>query len=254
MKHLIIADTQCKPDEDFPHLEALGKYIVSKRPDKIIHIGDHFDMPSLSSYDRGLKSFEGRRFHEDIKAGHRGMELIVGPLRELQARQRRGKRKVYSPEMIFCMGNHEDRIDRFANEHPELHGFIGTKLLDLEQYGWKVYDFLKPTSRQGIFYVHYLANPMSGKPYGGNALNILKNVGRSFVVGHKQCLDIAIKPSIDGKLQIGIVNGAFYPHDEAYKGHQGNNHFRGITMLHDVKEGFGNPMMVSLDYLVKKYS
>jgi hypothetical protein len=83
---------------------------------------------------------------------------------------------------------------------------------------------------------------------------VLKNVGRSFVVGHKQCLDIAIKPSIDGKMQIGIVNGAFYPHDEEYKGPQGNNHFRGITVLHDVKQGFGNPMMVSLDYLVKKYA
>lgn len=59
---------------------------------------------------------------------------------------------------------------------------------------------------------------MSGKPYGGSAMNILKTVGRSFVVGHKQCLDIAIRPTIDGKQQIGIVNGACYDHFEHYKG------------------------------------
>jgi len=254
MKHLIIADTQCKPGHNFAHLRALGKYIVEKRPDVVIHIGDHFDMPSLSSYDRGLKSFEGRRFKEDLEAGHIGMEILLGPLKQLQESQRRGKKRVYLPRMIFCMGNHEDRIDRFANEHPELHGFIGTELLGLNKYGWEVYDFLKPAQASGIFYVHFMANPMSGKPYGGSAMNILKNVGRSFVVGHKQCLDIAIKPSIDGRMQIGIVNGAFYPHDEDYKGYQGNNHFRGITVLHNVEDGFGNPMMVSLDYLMQKYT
>jgi len=254
MKHLIIADTQCKPGNDLTHLAALGKYIVAKKPDVIIHIGDHFDMESLSSYDRGTKAFEGRRIKQDLDAGYVGMELLTGPLKRLQAKQKKGKKKVYTPRMIFCMGNHEARIDRFTNEHSEFDGFIGTKLLGLEQYGWEVFDFLKPVEQNGIFYVHYLANPMTGKPYGGSAMNILKNVGRSFVVGHKQCLDIAIKPSIDGRMQIGIVNGAFYPHDEDYKGHQGNNHFRGVTMLHDVKEGFGNPMMVSLDYLVKKHS
>ena len=105
----------------------------------------------------------------------------------------------------------------------------------------------------GIFFVHYLANPFSGKPYGGNAMNILKTVGRSFVVGHKQCLDIAIRPTIDGKHQIGIVNGACYPFDEKYKGFQGNNHFRGIIMLHDAQDGYGNIMTVSLDYLMGKY-
>lgn len=252
-KHLIIADTQCKPNHDFAHLAALGKYIVAKRPNVIVHIGDHYDMESLSSYDRGKKSFEGRRIKEDLAAGDLGMDLILGPLKALQNSQRANKKKVYNPRMIFCMGNHEQRIDRFVNDNPEFDGFMGTDLLNLKEKGWEVYEFLKPVECDGIFYVHYLANPFTGKPYGGMALNQLKIVGKSFVVGHKQCLDIAIKPSLDGKMQIGIINGAFYPHDEAYKGHQGNTHFRGVTMLHDVSDGFGCPMMVSLDYLQRKY-
>lgn len=253
MKHLIIADTQCKPNHDFTHLKALGKYIVAKKPDVIIHIGDHYDMESLSSYDKGTRAFEGRRVKADIDAGNCGMDLITKPLLDLQKRQRKNKKRVYSPRMIFCMGNHEQRIDRFVNENPEFHGFIGTNLLNLEKYGWEVHDFLKPVEQDGIYYVHYLANPFSGKPYGGNALNQLKNVGCSFVVGHKQCLDIAVKPTIDGKMQLGIINGAFYPHYENFKGPQGNNHFRGVTMLHNVSDGFGEPMFVSLEYLVKKF-
>lgn len=253
-KILVIADTQVKPGVDTSHIKALGNYIVHKRPDIIVNIGDWFDFESLSSYDKGKRSFEGRRFKDDLIAGHDAMRCLMRPLWELQNRQRSNRKKVYTPEMHFTIGNHEDRADRFANDHPEMTGVIGTDVLDLEKYGWAVHPFLKPVEMEGIFFVHYLANPMSGKPYGGTAMNILKTVGKSFVVGHKQVLDVAIRPTIDGKMQLGIVNGAFYSHDEGYKGPQGNNHFRGVTMLHEVDDGFALPMFVSLDYLVKKYN
>ena len=94
---------------------------------------------------------------------------------------------------------------------------------------------------------------MNGRPYSGTASSILKTVGKSFVVGHKQVLDIAIRPTIDGKQQIGIVNGACYPFDEGYKGYQGNNHFRGVTLLTEVQDGFGLPSFISLDSLKERY-
>ena len=59
MKHLIIPDTQVKPGHPIDHLRWAGQYAVDKKPDGIIHIGDHFDMPSLSSWDVGKKSFAG---------------------------------------------------------------------------------------------------------------------------------------------------------------------------------------------------
>lgn len=253
MKHLIIADTQAKPQHEMDYLSAIGKYIVHKKPDVIVHIGDHWDFPSLSSYDKGKKSFEGRRIADDLKAGHDGMKALLSPLKELQERQRGGRKKVYNPRMVFCVGNHEARADRFANDNPEFDGFVGVNQLGLEAYGWEVYPFLKPAVIDGISYVHYLANPFTGKPYGGNALNQLKNVGKSFVVGHKQILDVAIRPTLNGEMQLGIINGACYPFDEDYKGYQGNFHFRGVTVINEVKDGFGCPMFVSLDYLMDKY-
>lgn len=252
-KILVVADTQNKPGEDLSFMSAIGNYIVAKRPNVIVHIGDHYDFPSLSSYDKGKGSFEGRRLKADIDAGNKGMELLLKPLWNLQIQQKRFKKKVYNPRLVFCTGNHEERFDRLANDMPELQGFVGMDTLNLERYGWEVIPFLKPIEIEGIFYVHYLANPFTGKPYGGSAMNQLKTVGRSFVCGHKQTLDVAIRPSLDNKMQIGIINGACYPFDESYKGFQGNNHFRGITVLHDVKDGFGSPMFVSLDYLMDKY-
>jgi hypothetical protein len=48
--------------------------------------------------------------------------------------------------------------------------------------------------------------------------------------------------------------GCCYEHQEDYLGPQGNNHFRGIHMLHEVNNGEFDHMAVSLKYLRKKYS
>lgn len=240
----VIADTQCKPTESLEYILWMGRYIAEKKPDILVMIGDFYDFPSLSSYDKGKASSEGRRFVDDLNAGNKGLELLNLEL---------SKDPTYQPRKVFCKGNHEYRVDRYVEDNPELKGTLGTEFLPLAQYGWEVYDFLNPVKIEDIYFVHYLANPMNGRPYGGNAMNILKTVGCSYVVGHKQTLDVAIRPTIDGKLQIGIVNGAAYPFDEGYKGYQGNNHFRGITMLHECHEGFGTPMFVSLDYMKEKY-
>lgn len=241
---LVIADTQCKAEEDLEYMLWIGKYIAEKQPDIIVHIGDHYDFPSLSSYDKGKASIEGKRLHKDIEAGNKGFEYLNKYIKEIDG---------YHPRKVITLGNHEARLDRYIEDNPELVGTLGVDKLPFAEYGWEVHPFLKPVEICGIYFVHYLANPFSGKPYGGSAMNQLKTVGNSFVVGHKQCLDIAIRPTLDGKHQLGIVCGACYPFDEKYKGYQGNNHFRGVTVLHEVKDGFALPMYVSLDYMKEKY-
>ena len=250
---IVIADTQCRSDVSLEYMSWIGQYVVDKRPDYIVHIGDHYDFPSLSSYDKGTRRFEGRRVIKDIDAGHEGMVRLLEPLWKVQRLQKANKKAVYKPELIFCVGNHEERFDRITQTHPELEGILGVEQLKISEYGWQVSPFLQPVNREGINFAHYLANPFSGNPYGGSALNQLKHVGASFVVGHKQLLDVAIRPTLDGKMQIGIINGAAYPHDEAYKGPQGNNHFRGITVLNEAADGFACPMFVSLDFLRNRY-
>ena len=44
-KHLVIPDTQVKPGQSLEHLRWAGQYAADKKPDVIIHIGDHWDMP-----------------------------------------------------------------------------------------------------------------------------------------------------------------------------------------------------------------
>ncbi len=252
-KHLLIPDTQVRPGVDLHHLDALGNYIVDKKPDVIVHIGDHWDMESLSSYDRGKKSSEGRRVLNDIHVGQMAMERMLAPLRALQARQRLHKKKVYTPRMEFCIGNHEERILRHVESNPELDGSLGIESLQIETFGWNVNSFLNPVHIDGIAYAHYFYNPMSGRPYGGAITNKLNKIKSSFTMGHQQGLQIATETTNTGSKIWGVVAGSFYLHDEAYKGPQGNDHWRGLILKHNVNDGDYSPCIVNMDFLLDRY-
>lgn len=247
-KHLVIPDTQVKPGVPTEHLEWIGRYAAEKKPDVIVHLGDHWDMPSLSSYDKNTRAAEGRRYSEDIQAGNDAMDLLMAPL------YREYNRSGWWPEMHFLIGNHEQRIERHGNAHPELHGKVGYQDFNLWDHYWKVHDFLVPVVIDGVAYSHYWANPMTGKPYGGAAHTRLKNLGFSFTMGHQQVKDIAERFLPNGRVHRGLVVGACYQHDEDYKGPQGNRHWRGVIVKHEVKDGDYNLMEVSLDFLRRRYS
>lgn len=251
IRHLFIPDIQAKEGVSVEHLKWIGQYIVDKKPDVIVQIGDFADLPSLSSYDKGKRAFEGRRYKKDIAAARQAMDIMLAPMKAYNLQQRRNKHAQYLPRMVLTLGNHEQRIERAVNDQPELEGIIGYH--DLPYEDWEVHDYLKPVVIDGIMYVHFLSNPMSGKPYSGNALNQLNKVQHSFCVGHKQTLDIATYFTPMGKQTWGIIAGAAYLHDEDYKGHQGNAHFRGIVMLNGVENGTFSPWFIPLDYLRGRY-
>lgn len=241
-RYVIIPDTQVKPGVPTDHLEWAGRYIAEKRPDVIVHLGDHWDFPSLSSYDRGKRCFEGRRYKADVDAGNEAMERLVAPIRAARG---------YSPEMHFLIGNHEQRMERTLEMDPWLEGLIGYENLALDD--WQVHRFLEVVELDGICMSHYFAAPLSGRPIGGTAHNLLAKVGRSCIMGHRQVLDMAVRELPNGSIQRALVAGAFYDHRETYKGEQGNGHWRGIIVLNEVADGNWDQVEVSLDFLRRKY-
>jgi hypothetical protein len=253
--HLFIPDTQCKPNISLDYLKWLGEYIVRKKPDVIVHAGDHADMESLSEYDKGKKSAEGKRVQEDINSAIEGMEALLEPLYNLQQSELEEFGEVrYKPRLVITLGNHEHRITRYVENTPALYGFLSIDNLKYEEFGFEVIPFLTPVDIGGVNYVHYLQNVMNGKPLGGNTATMLKTIGKSFTVGHKQTLDVATRfLQVDGTQQWGLQCGSYYEHEEAYKGIQGNKHWRGVVLKHGVKNGSYNPVFVSIDWLKEQY-
>ena len=240
--HLVIGDTQCKPGVPTDHLEALGNFIVEKQPDVIVHIGDNWDMESLSSYDEDTYRMEGRRIEADIEAGNEGIRILDDAIRSVPD---------YDPERIFILGNHEARIERFLNDNPKFKGFLGYDDFELDE--WDVVPFLEIATVDGIRYAHYFANPFSGRPYGGSVVNRLNKLKFSHVQGHIQKLEYHKDYLNDGQVLNALTCGAFHIHSEDYKGPQGGNHFRGVCYLHGVMNGDYDLETVSLGRLMSEY-
>lgn len=253
IKHAVIPDVQAKDGVDFTYLSNIGKYLVEKKPEKWICLGDFADMPSLSSYDVGKKSFEGRRYIKDISAAKDAMDALMGPLWEFNAKAKRNKEKQYHPELILTLGNHENRINRAINDDPKLEGVLSTDALGYEVYGWTVVPFLDVVVIDGIAYSHYFTTGLAGRP-ASTANAQLRKTNMSCIAGHQQGKQIAYATRADGTTITSIIAGSCYEHQETYMSSQGNKHWRGFIMLHEIKDGSFDEMWVSLDYINKRYS
>lgn len=239
VKLLVIPDTQVRPGVNTDHLAALGNYIAEKRPDHIVHLGDHFDLPSLSTYNlEGQR--EGQRYAEDVQAGKDAMFRLTAPF--LAVRN-------YRPKMHFLMGNHEDRIRRTAETNPTLKGFMSNDDLNIAAYGWKVHDFNQVIKIGGIEFSHYFISGVMGRPVSSAAALLRERQG-SAVMGHVQQFQFAVHPRTQ---RFAMFAGVFYTHQENYLGPQGNTCRPMVHMLHEVRDGIADPMAVSADYLLRQY-
>ena len=241
MKLFVIPDVQAKPGNDFKYLIRVGRYIAEKEPDHLVMIGDWADMESLSSYDKGKKSFEGRRYKADISASQRAMvalELGLGT-------SFKGKKHLH-------YGNHEERILRAVESQPELEGVIGLEDLEYEAFGWKTYPFLETNVIGGVVFSHYFVSGAMGRPVA-SAARLITTKHQSCIAGHQQGRQVAYGFRADGKQITSIIAGSCYEHNESYMGPQGNRHWRGLVCLHQVKDGEFDEMFVSLPYLKERY-
>ncbi len=248
---IVIADTQVDSTTPTDHIKALSKYIWKHKPNNIVHIGDHWDLPSLSSYATSL-GMEGRRLNDDLEGGYEAFKLIMS---ETDRLNRVLKRKKYSPNKHFIMGNHENRLNRFIESHPILSGCFSLEKFILKQ-GWTVNDFLDPLWVNGVCYLHYMPNAASGRPVGGGIENKLNKFPHSFVHGHQQQFQFGRRQNLEGKPHFGVCAGSFYMHDEEYRG-ANNTEIRGFLHLKSFKNRYGfqdhDVQFVSLERLIEHY-
>jgi len=253
MKHAVIPDVQAKledgedPRARFRYLNLLGQYVAEKQPDRIVCLGDFGDVPSLSSYDKGKRSFEKRRYSRDVEAVKWAMDAFMAPIHH------RAKNSSWRPSLDLTMGNHEHRADRAGEIQPELHEWVSSEDFAriYRDHGWNVHPFLRPIALDGVMYAHYFTSGVMGRPVT-TAAALLAKKHMSCVAGHQQGKQIAYATRADGSTITGLIIGSCYEHDEDYLGPQGNKHWRGMAMLHGVENGSFDEMMVSLEYIHRR--
>jgi hypothetical protein len=251
-RHLIIPDTQVRRGVPLDHLHAAAQAIVEYRPDVVVHIGDHWDMPSCSRHSEpGSMEMEGARIREDINAGNEAWEILFKPMWAEMNRLKRGHRKHWDPRLVYCRGNHEDRLDRLVGATPQLEGVVSTDMMLTP--GFERHPFLEIVDIDEILYSHYFANTHSGRPIGGSIDNRLNKIGRSFVQGHEQGFLYGVRQFQGTLVRHGVVAGSFYMHDEKYRGLQCNSEWKGIVVLNEVQDGGYDIMPLSMGYLLRKF-
>jgi hypothetical protein len=243
-RHFIIPDTQTQPGVPTDHFDWIGAAIRRYKPDVVIHLGDHWDFPSLSRWsDSGSLDMEGRRFRDDVEAGNDALLQLHRAMKGWKGRK------------ILLRGNHEDRLTRAIEANPKFEGAIGFHMFADRRLGWEVVDYVGSSpgivTVDGISYAHYFANPNTGKPIGGTITNRLAKIGTTFVQGHVQGLLQGNVQFATGQMRHGIVAGSCYLHDESYKG-VANAHWRGVVVLNEVHDGQFCEMPLPLSYLCRK--
>lgn len=252
-KHLVIPDLQFRPGVPLDHVDWIGQAIVDYKPDVVVNLGDTFDFPSLSGHEQpGSAPLEGQRYRDDLEVGNKAFARLCAPMEAEQARLARRRQKRWAPRKIVTIGNHETRADRVAQNNPKLIGTIGSEDCDFRD--WERHGFLDLVEVDGIIYSHYFQSSHSARPIGGSIVNKLGKIGSSFCHGHVQGLDVGTKIMGNGKTLWGIQAGSCYLHVEPYRGAQGQRHFRGLVVLNEVMNGECCPMILSLDYLCRRYT
>ena len=240
----VIPDTQVRPGVKNP-LEAVAYHIADTKPNYIVHLGDHWDMPSLSRYDKGKKSHRARTYRKDIIAGNEAMDEFFNILNLSWPENKKKAKK------IFITGNHCHRITRAMEYGPD-------ELIDLMEdfqpdlSGWdKVMPFLEPITIDGVTFSHYFQSNNSDRPIGTPRM-LLNHRHGSCIAGHKQGFEYAEALANDKKRIQAIIAGSCYYHDESYKTHT-NHHWRGVLILRDVKDGMFDFERISLRTLTRRY-
>jgi hypothetical protein len=243
--HVWIPDPQVRPGVPTAHLEWAAELICDLKPDRVIVAGDWWDMKSLSLHDDpGSAAMRDADLDADFEAGNQAFRGFDGRI----ARASRGK---WKPSKDFLFGNHENRAARAAERDPRLAATYADHHFDTCSF--RRHAFLVPVVRDGVYYSHYFQNMLSPHAIGGSIDNRLNKIGDSFVVGHEQGYKYGNRTYPTGRTRHGVVAGSFYIHDEAYKGAQGNNHWRGLVVLQEVRDGDFSVVRYSIDALCRRY-
>jgi predicted phosphodiesterase len=236
MNLLIIGDPHANPDYDNDRFESLGKFIAKEKPQHVVCIGDMADMPSLSSYDKGTRGFEGRRYYKDIASVIDAQERLFQPIRKVRG---------YKPKLYMTLGNHEDRIERASNASPELDGAISINDLKYKEFGWKVTPFKSVLTIQNISFSHYFTSGVAGRPISSIHIGhqLVAKLHCSAVQGHSHLYNHAEQSRPDGQKIFGLSVGCFsHPkYRESWCSDTVHLWWRGVIMLEGLDgEGYYN--------------
>lgn len=185
---LIINDLHV-PYQDQEALDLVLKFGKQLNPDKVFILGDYIDMYSISHFDRDPERVTS--LQEEFNHG----KVVLNRIRDVFPKS----------DIIFCEGNHEDRMRKFLWNNPVLNGCIDLKQkLDIENLGIKYYEYGKNfVYKDKLIYTH--GNRVN-KYSAYTAKNLMDDFGISAIFGHTHRLGSHYRTDYGGE-KVAFENG-----------------------------------------------
>lgn len=207
-------------------------------------------MPSLSGYDKGRKSFQGRTYRADIDAHLDFQDRLWSPLRRYKKRL---------PRSIYLIGNHEHRISRAIDVQPELEGAISLNDLQLDNWYDEIVHYEGSTPGtidvDGIQYAHYFVSGVMGRAISGEhlATSLLSKRFVSSTCGHSHLADYSVRTNGQGRKIMGTVAGVYQDYECDWAGVTQDLWWKGVVFKRNVVNGVYDPEFISLNTIKKEY-
>lgn len=234
--------------KDKSRFYAMGKYAKENNVDRIIQIGDFSSMDSMSFHEPNWtqKGQAKPSFQKEIVSFFKALSAFDKGLGGHKATKH------------VTLGNHEDRIGRFVNEHPELAELLYEKVYELlTDFGWDYSKFGELHFISDVAFTHVPFNTM-GKPYGGKTSeNQIGNDSlHDIVYGHSHKAVVKHIPKI-GQDHVTVINlGCSLPpgYIEDYAKHSVTSWSYGVYDL-TIRDGkIKEHSWVSMETLLKDYT
>ena len=202
--------------------EWIGAHIKKTKPDVVVQIGDFLTLDSLNNHEAN-ETFAGRlkpTFQADVSS-------FIEAL---------GAMDIDGPELHCTLGNHEQRLFAYENNHPEVYGMMQIELQGaLERFGWTFSPYKFIQKYGGVGFTHSATNSM-GKAYGGkNSENSIANDALfDLVIGHSHRRRLVRVPKIGDDNNLAVLNlGCALPdgYVESYARHSSTGWSFGIYDL-----------------------
>jgi len=247
---LVIPDAHVTNDQDLSRFTHLAKLIKDKRPDVILFGGDFADMLSLNFFDRNNKlSVEGRRYKLEIDTCNKALDILLSYKDEIRD---------YKPLLVYLIGNHEFRVERYVEANPALSGHMDiVEDLKLKERGFDVVPYKKFREIYGTLFTHVPLNaagqPISGKFATQKASDL---TSKSLVFFHTHFTgEFNCQRHGDDEL-IQVYNaGCFFEGDPpgGYADDTPHANVRCVSLLHFCKEGRFDIEQFSIDRLKAEF-
>lgn len=240
---LAVGDTHIGPKQSLRRAHWLGQFATKINPARIVFIGDIGTFDSLSAWDKDKrKKMEGRRFANDVQSIHDFFTIANLPKQS---------------EIILIEGNHEYRIERYVDQHPEVENtltYLPIPALSEHQVTVVPYKSFYKYKGVGFTHVPIMENgrPVSGKYATSRALDICNH---SVVFGHTHKLDYkSVHRHGSPHLQEALNIGCFFEHIDEYALGSMTSYWRGLCVLDHYKRNRFSFSAVPLGLLKREYA